>query len=85
MEPIALSGRIDTNNAAQVQADLEKKIGDNKKVVFDLSDLDYISSAGLRIFIILTKRGKEIELINTPETIKDIFVMTGLSSVLKIN
>ena len=47
-----LEGRIDTNNAAQTEAEIFAAVRDNpENVIIDAEDLEYISSAGLRVLI----------------------------------
>ena len=83
----ALSGRLDTTTAP----DLEKEVKDNiegvEKLDFDFSDLAYISSAGLRVLLsaqkIMNKQG-EMVVKNCSEEIKEIFEVTGFSDILTI-
>ena len=55
-------GRIDTNNAAETQAEFAKIIGENefRELVLDFDGLSYLSSAGLRVMLKL-KKEKEYE------------------------
>ena len=83
----ALSGRLDTTTAP----DLEKEVKDNiegvEKLDFDFADLAYISSAGLRVLLsaqkIMNKQGKMV-VKNCSDEIKEIFEVTGFSDVLTI-
>ena len=83
----ALSGRLDTTTAP----DLEKEVKDNiegvEKLDFDFADLVYISSAGLRVLLsaqkIMNKQG-EMVVKNCSDEIKEIFEVTGFSDVLTI-
>lgn len=83
----ALSGRLDTTTAP----DLEKEVKDNiegvEKLDFDFADLAYISSAGLRVLLsaqkIMNKQG-EMVVKNCSEEIKGIFEVTGFSDILTI-
>ena len=83
----ALSGRLDTTTAP----DLEKEVKDNiegvEKLDFDFADLAYISSAGLRVLLsaqkIMNKQGKMV-VKNCSDEIKDIFEVTGFSDILTI-
>lgn len=83
----ALSGRLDTTTAP----DLEKEVKDNiegvEKLDFDFADLAYISSAGLRVLLsaqkIMNKQG-EMVVKNCSDEIKEIFEVTGFSDILTI-
>ena len=86
---ISVKGRIDSNTAEQFQNELSK-ITDGQtyeKIVFDFALLDYISSAGLRVFLRLrnhTDKSVEIEAINLQEVVRDVFVLTGFEDIIKI-
>ena len=83
----ALSGRLDTTTAP----DLEKEVKDNiegvEKLDFDFADLAYISSAGLRVLLsaqkIMNKQG-DMVVRNCSDEIKEIFEVTGFSDILTI-
>ena len=48
---LALSGRLDTVTAPELEAALDTALGDAKELVFDFNELEYISSAGLRVLL----------------------------------
>ena len=83
----ALSGRLDTTTAP----DLEKEVKDNiegvEKLDFDFSDLAYISSAGLRVLLsaqkTMNKQGSMV-IKNVSEEINEIFEVTGFVDILTI-
>ena len=83
---ITITGRLDTVNAIEFEKALAPVIaGEMKDVVIDCSSLHYISSSGLRQFLILQKaaNAKQVKLTlegMKPE-IKEIFDMTGFSSL----
>ncbi|MBQ3965783.1 MAG: anti-sigma factor antagonist [Treponema sp.] len=85
---ICLEGRIDTNNAAEV----EKEIGDiitanaGLTPVFDAKELKYISSAGLRVLMKFTKQaGKKLKVQNVSKDVYDIFETTGFTTILEVS
>lgn len=58
----SVSGRLDTLSAPSFQKELEKQIEQGaKRIVFDFSDLEYVSSAGLRSILIIAKKAKSAE------------------------
>lgn len=84
---IVLEGRLDTNTAPQLEAELKREIGGVEKLVFDFEKLEYLSSAGLRVLLsaqkVMNKQG-EMLIKNVNETIADIFEVTGFSDILTI-
>ena len=86
-ETLKISGRIDSNNAAQFEKELFDAAGSNKDgVVIDASDAEYISSAGLRVFLKLKKSvSGEVSVINASPELYDIFDVTGFTSFLNVS
>ena len=77
-------GRLDTLSANDFDAKTEPlRVNPPKKTVIDCSELEYISSSGLRTFISLLKAhrgaGSELTLTDVSPEIQSIFQMTGLS------
>ena len=82
---IKISGRIDSNNAAQFEKELFDAIGENKgNITVDATDTEYISSAGLRVFLKLKKAAGEVSVINTSNDVYDIFEVTGFTNILTV-
>ena len=84
---LALKGKLDTTTAPELDKTINKIISDIKELVFDFADLEYISSAGLRVLLSAQKamnaRG-EMKLKNVGETVMEIFDVTGFSDILTI-
>ena len=85
---VRVAGRMDTTTAPAVEAELKNSIGDIEKLVLDFSELEYISSAGLRVILstqkTMNKQGGEMVIRNVNETISEIFDVTGFSDILTI-
>ena len=84
---IELSGRLDTSTAPVLDKTLNEDISDNINLVLDLKDLEYISSAGLRVLLSAQKRMQKcgsMKLINVCEEVMDVFEMTGFADILAI-
>lgn len=86
---ISLSGQLDTLTSPDFEKEINTILdGDTQKVILDGANLTYISSAGLRLLIILQKRmaakGGSFVLRNIQNSIMDIFKVTGFSSFLTI-
>ena len=84
---IALSGRLDTATAPQLEAELNENLGGVEKLVLDFEALDYLSSAGLRVLLqaqkTMNKQGS-MAVRNVNETIAEIFEVTGFCDILTI-
>ena len=84
---LALSGRLDTATAPQLETFLNDNLSEVTELIFDFNGLDYLSSAGLRVLLtaqkIMNKQGKMI-LIHVNETISEIFEITGFCDILTI-
>lgn len=84
---VTLAGRLDTVTAPQLEAELNDALQGVTKLVFDFTNLEYLSSAGLRVLLasqkIMNKQG-EMVIKNVNETINEIFDVTGFSDVLTI-
>lgn len=84
---IRLIGRLDTTTAPRLEAEFKQSIGGVEKLVLDFAELEYLSSAGLRVLLtaqkVMNKQGEMI-LRNVNETISEIFEVTGFSDILTI-
>lgn len=83
---IFLQGRIDSSNAAQVEAELTDCLSQNaaKSLVIDVENLEYISSAGLRIVLRLRKQFADMKVVNASSEVYDILDMTGFTEMLTV-
>lgn len=84
---VAPEGRLDTITAPQFEADLRADTDGITELIFDLANLTYISSAGLRVLLsaqkAMNKKGTMV-LRNVKPEIMEIFDITGFSSILTI-
>ena len=84
---IAITGRLDTTTAPQLEAEFKQNIGGIEKLVLDFTALEYLSSAGLRVLLaaqkVMNKQGEMI-IKNVNETINEIFEVTGFIDILTI-
>ena len=84
---VAVEGRLDTTTAPELEASLKEDIEGVEELVIDLANLEYISSAGLRVLLaaqkIMMKQGKMI-VTNPNEVISEIFEVTGFRDILTI-
>lgn len=81
-------GRVDTSTAKSFEEEVMKGLAQGSKVAISFSEINYISSAGLRVILMAGKKvastqGK-MALINMPEKIFAVFKMSGFDRILKI-
>ena len=83
----SLIGRLDTLTSPDLEDKLEEVFDDAEKLIFDLSQLEYISSAGLRVLLgasqEMDERG-EMVIRNLTEPVQDVFDVTGFSDAFDI-
>ena len=84
---VAIKGRLDTTTAPQLEAELKSSLDGIAELTMDLSTLEYISSAGLRVLLsaqkIMNKQG-EMKVAGANETVMEVFEVTGFSDILNI-
>jgi len=85
---LTLSGRLDTTTAPKLQEVLIPEFDEVKQMELDFAELEYVSSAGLRVLLMGEKTAKTkdatMKLINVSHEIMEIFNMTGFSGILNI-
>ena len=82
---IKLSGHIDSTNAEDIKAALFESIGDAEgKVTIDASELEYISSAGLRVLLQLRKKHTDISIFEVSPEVYEIFDVTGFTQMMDV-
>ena len=85
---LGISGRLDATTSQDADAALRGKLDDCKALVIDLADLSYISSAGLRILLIVAKQmqqhGGKVVICNLSETVQEVFDISGFSAIFNV-
>ena len=84
---IKLGGRLDTTTAPTLDKTVSEDISENQNLVLDLKDLEYISSAGLRVLLAAQKKLQKngsMKLKNVCEEVMDVLEMTGFADILVI-
>jgi anti-sigma B factor antagonist len=85
---VTLTGRLDTMTSPQLEEELQKNLDGVTDLTFDFKDLEYISSAGLRVLLSTQKhmmRAGEMKVINVSDTIMEIFNVTGFSDIMNVS
>ncbi len=86
---VRLEGRLDTTNADQFMKDITPLMeGNHTEIDMDCTDMEYTSSQGLRMFLMLQKnvsaRGAKLVLRNMKPHVKEVFDITGFSHIITI-
>ena len=84
---IALEGRLDTTTAPQLEEEVKESVSGVTDLIFDLKDIAYVSSAGLRVLLsaqkIMNRQGNMV-IKNANEEVMEIFEVTGFVDILNI-
>jgi len=80
---VTAKGRIDSQTWPMLDAELTKAVGDHRKVVLDLKDVEYMSSAGIRAIVkaaqAAEKSGGMLKLASVPEEVHSVLYTVGLT------
>lgn len=84
----SLIGRLDTMAAQEIAPQMDELKNADGTLVLDCSELSYISSSGLRIFLTLRKaaaeKGGKVIVRNISNDIRSVFMMTGFLNLFEI-
>lgn len=84
---LTLNGRLDTMTSPDLEAVLKGSLDGVTELVFDCTDLEYISSAGLRVLLgaqkVMNNAGKMM-IRNVNEPVMEVFEVTGFTDVFTI-
>ncbi len=84
---VALEGRLDTTTAPDLEKVINEQTEGVKKVNLDMKQLEYISSAGLRVLLATHKKmgGEEgFKVTGVCDTVMEVFEITGFADILNI-
>ena len=83
---IWLDGRIDSHRAPTVEIEINNivKKTDFDHLVLDAEDMEYISSAGLRIILKLLKKHRDVTLVDVSSEVYEILEMTGFTEMMTV-
>lgn len=81
-----LEGELNSYNAEAVEKEIDEAIakGGFDTIVFEIENLRYMSSAGLRIVAKLKQQYDDFSIINMPDDIYEVFVMVGFNDLINI-
>jgi anti-sigma B factor antagonist len=86
---VKLTGNLDTNTAPDAEAEINSWLEKGtQKMVINLEETKYVSSAGLRIFLAtakkMTAKGGAVKLCSPNEVVQEILDISGFSSILDV-
>lgn len=85
---ITISGRVDSATSATMDMELAKLIPENKRVVLDLKDVEFLSSAGVRAIVKALKTAKksnhQVKLASIPGHIAEVMQTMGLMELMQV-
>lgn len=84
---MAVEGRIDTITSQILDKQINDELGKFTSLTIDFSDVEYISSAGLRVLISAQKKldgDVSMRIVNVGDVVNEIFTMSGFDKILKI-
>ena len=84
---LIVSGRLDTQTAPELEAELDAVLGGLKELTFDMTNLEYVSSAGLRVILKAQKAMNSqgaMKLTGVNDSIMEVFDITGFLDILTI-
>ena len=84
-----LSGRIDSSNAGELQSDLESGIDPGERaLVLDFEHVSFMSSAGLRVCLVIARKfnesGKEFGICTPSDPIRDVVAISGFDQIIAV-
>lgn len=85
---LSFCGRLDASSATETENELNKIIDDSPKLIIDLAELEYISSAGLRVLLVAAKRIRrengKMCLCALKDSVLDVFEISGFSAIFDL-
>ena len=84
---LEITGRLDTITAPALDKTINENLGEMKNLILDFKNLEYISSAGLRVLLSTQKKLQQIgemKIKNVREEVMEVFEITGFTDILVI-
>ena len=84
---LVVAGRLDTQTAPELEKEVDSVVADAKELTFDMTGLEYVSSAGLRVILkaqkVMNTKGS-MKLTGVNDSIMEVFDITGFLDILTI-
>ncbi len=85
---VAIAGNLDSTTSPDAQKKLDAVLAGARKVALDFSELDYISSAGLRVLLGAAKQlrasGGTLRMFGLNQSVREVFEISGFSAILAV-
>lgn len=85
---LKLAGRLETSTAPKLQEVVEKELDDIMDLQIDMEQLEYVSSAGLRVLLTASRKMKakqgSMSVCHVGEDVMEVFEITGFNDILNI-
>ena len=84
---ICVTGSLDSITSSDLEEFIRDNIEGINELILDFKELDYVSSAGLRVLLVTLKLMKtkgSIKIINVNESVNEVLTMTGFANIIKI-
>ena len=84
---LIVSGRLDTQTAPELENELDSVLSGIKELIFDMTNLEYVSSAGLRVILKAQKAMNQqgsMKITGVNDSIMEVFDITGFLDILTI-
>ena len=84
---LAVNGRLETTTAPELEAVVKNELDGITELTFDFSNLEYVSSAGLRVLLAAQKKMNaqgSMKVVNANDIVSEIFEITGFAEILTI-
>lgn len=85
---VDIKGKLDTSTAPQAEKEIERYISPGRKMVLDLEQTSFVSSAGLRVFLATAKKvmaeGGMLRICGANEVVNEILEISGFTTILDV-
>ncbi|HJU90276.1 MAG TPA: STAS domain-containing protein [Gemmatimonadaceae bacterium] len=85
---VAIAGNLDSSTSPEAQKALDAVLAGARTVAIDFTDLDYISSAGLRVLLGAAKQlrasGGTLRMFGLNQSVREVFEISGFSTILPV-
>jgi anti-anti-sigma factor len=85
---VAIAGSLDSTTSPEAQKSLDAVLASAKKVALDFTQLDYISSAGLRVLLGAAKQlrasGGKLGMFGLNQSVREVFEISGFATILSV-
>ena len=81
---VKIMGKLDTMTAPKLEEELSKNLENIESIVFDLEELKYISSSGIRVLLTVKKKIENMKILKPTDEVFEVFEITGLVDLFNI-